>query len=108
MLNLRESIDALLRNERYRPIIQDFATDLHDIFEAILCDELIEKRGEALDGAEILAVCMTAFKAVAKTQPTTTLSAPMMQALPSQRYGRSQNSPGQSGNSGPGTNSSGQ
>jgi len=92
---LQKALEQLTRNERYLPLVRDFSEELHDIFEAILVEALIQnpsKEGAAaLDGAAILAICMKCFKNISKTNPDIPII-PQMRTLPSQRYQNASNS----------------
>ena len=81
---LKIALDALIEQKHLSPWISQIAGQMHDVFEAILVEALIENPGQNIDGAAILAICMKTFKEVSYQEASKTI-VPSPQGLPSTR-----------------------
>lgn len=82
--HLNKLLNKLTQNENYVALVQDFSSELHDIFETLLTEALMTGNADDIDGAKVLAMCMELFRGIRDTQPTQT-RAPKLGGLPSQR-----------------------
>ena len=90
--DLQQSISTLKEKPEYQPLVEQFGSEIHDIFESLLTTALTDNPGQQIDGAAVLATLMRCFKEVSrKPQPMTT-TVPVIPGLPSERYGRNNNS----------------
>jgi hypothetical protein len=82
--SLQSALNELIAQKEINPWISQIAGQMHDVFEAILVEALIENPGQNIDGAAILAICMKTFKEVSYQEASKTI-VPSPQGLPSTR-----------------------
>jgi len=90
--DLKKAIETLKEKPEYQPLLEQFSTEIHDIFEALLITALVENPGQQIDGAAILAMLMKCFKGISTPPQPMTTTVPILPGLPSEQYGRNNNS----------------